>query len=396
MSWKGFQKAVARIPPTGKVHWPQLRTKDDEYEVYDASFKQLDTLARQLAAESRKFKDQLGIMLAHQAGLSRSFQEMFVVFTEDYCKPDTGFSQDHANVTDEFQTDMAALKELLSSDLDMIERLVVAPTGDFITILDQVKKVIVKRSHKLLDYDRHREATQKLRDRTDRTASDEKRLGQYESALDQATREYNNINIQLKRDLPILLGLRVDFIDPCLLAFYTYQMKVYQTLHAKFSNIAHHHIDTHTSAIDGYKVQAEAVQELLTILVIPKRNLPNTSQPQSIDSDPATLPAYSDAVDPQMNAGVSSGQSASTHVVPPTTSNAASASTTLTRAIPPIPGPKYVVALYDFQAQTEGDLSFSRDDKIEVIKRTPDVNDWWVGTTAGRTGQFPGNYVKEL
>jgi len=44
---------------------------------------------------------------------------------------------------------------------------------------------------------------------------------------------------------------------------------------------------------------------------------------------------------------------------------------------------KYVVALFDFAAQADGDLDLKVTD------------DWWTGRLDGRTGVFPGNYVQE-
>lgn len=66
-----------------------------------------------------------------------------------------------------------------------------------------------------------------------------------------------------------------------------------------------------------------------------------------------------------------------------------------TRAPPPPPPSKkpniqYVTALYDYDAQAEGDLSFRKDDKIELVERTADTNDWWTGKLNGMTGVFPG------
>jgi SH3 domain-containing protein len=50
----------------------------------------------------------------------------------------------------------------------------------------------------------------------------------------------------------------------------------------------------------------------------------------------------------------------------------------------------YVVALYDFSAQADGDLDFKVGDRIEVIERTQSAEDWWTGRLDGRTGVFPG------
>ncbi|CAO3638152.1 unnamed protein product [Mucor hiemalis] len=58
--------------------------------------------------------------------------------------------------------------------------------------------------------------------------------------------------------------------------------------------------------------------------------------------------------------------------------------------------PKFVVALYDYAAQAEGDLSFKKDDRIEIVEKTADTNDWWTGRLNGITGVFPGNYVQEF
>lgn len=58
------------------------------------------------------------------------------------------------------------------------------------------------------------------------------------------------------------------------------------------------------------------------------------------------------------------------------------------------PGPDFVVALYSYQAQTEGDLSFSAGDRIEVVQKTGSQDDWWTGKVNGAQGIFPGNYVR--
>jgi amphiphysin len=57
------------------------------------------------------------------------------------------------------------------------------------------------------------------------------------------------------------------------------------------------------------------------------------------------------------------------------------------------PAPETVTALYDYEAQAEGDLSFSTGDVIEIVTRTDNSNEWWVGKLNGRQGQFPGNYI---
>ncbi|KAI6716119.1 hypothetical protein PZA11_007236 [Diplocarpon coronariae] len=70
---------------------------------------------------------------------------------------------------------------------------------------------------------------------------------------------------------------------------------------------------------------------------------------------------------------------------------------------PPPPPPKrigsqnpiiFAVALYAFEGQSQGDLSFREGDQIKVIKKTDSTDDWWEGELRGVKGSFPANYCK--
>jgi amphiphysin len=70
---------------------------------------------------------------------------------------------------------------------------------------------------------------------------------------------------------------------------------------------------------------------------------------------------------------------------------------------PPPPPPKrigsqnsglYAVALYAFEGQSQGDLSFKEGDQIKIVKKTESTDDWWDGELRGVRGQFPANYCK--
>lgn len=70
------------------------------------------------------------------------------------------------------------------------------------------------------------------------------------------------------------------------------------------------------------------------------------------------------------------------------------------RAPPPIPRKPmaepqktYVIALYDFEAQADGDLSFRAGEKIEIVERTQNTEDWWTGKLNGQQGVFPGMFT---
>lgn len=77
---------------------------------------------------------------------------------------------------------------------------------------------------------------------------------------------------------------------------------------------------------------------------------------------------------------------------------------THSRSAPPPPAPSappamgakpvFVTALYNYAGEQPTDLSFSKGDRIAVVKKTGSTNDWWTGRLNGREGSFPANYVQ--
>ncbi|KAJ3236822.1 hypothetical protein HDU78_004429 [Chytriomyces hyalinus] len=133
----------------------------------------------------------------------------------------------------------------------------------------------------------------------------------------------------------------------------------------------------------------------------PKPMLLQKKQPPSLPPHPVTsgtLPAYA-AVATAPNPNNSTGK------VPPRPSptSIASANASQSRLIqqtpaqpPALPAKhpmsiKSVTALYDFDGQRAGDLSFIAGDRILVLK---DQGEWWEGELKGVKGVFPCNYVQ--
>ena len=51
-----------------------------------------------------------------------------------------------------------------------------------------------------------------------------------------------------------------------------------------------------------------------------------------------------------------------------------------------------VLAIYDYNADKEDELTFTEGQTIYVVKKNDDG--WWEGVMEGITGLFPGNYVE--
>ncbi|KAL3476186.1 hypothetical protein BJX99DRAFT_228354 [Aspergillus californicus] len=51
------------------------------------------------------------------------------------------------------------------------------------------------------------------------------------------------------------------------------------------------------------------------------------------------------------------------------------------------------IALFTFDADQDGDLSFKKGEIVTIVKRTEKKEDWWTGRIGERVGIFPANYV---
>ena len=291
---------------------------------------------------------------------------------------------------------MKEAKETLQTDLQQLERLVVAPTIDFIALLDIIKRYIVKRSHKLLDYDRYGDSVKNLREKPNRSISDEKKLMQMEATFDQASRDYNSINNTLKSELSIFLGYRKDFINPCLLVFYNYQVKVYETLYRIYYQVGSTQFDLSSTALSGYQHVQEELAKMLGSLTVLKGLAKPSGVVETPKNSQTAPPSYSQQLAGQTNMAGALSPSDGGKSINSSPTKSSSTGAGYSRPVSLDKTKSYVMALYDFEPQTDGDLGFRKGDRIEVVERKEDINDWWVGRIDERIGSFPGNYVSSL
>jgi amphiphysin len=119
---------------------------------------------------------------------------------------------------------------------------------------------MIKRQHKMLDYDRFRTNLAKLKVKAEKTISEEKQVykvcvtitttksmschwltlifrRQLESQLDIATQDYEYLNGILKEDLPRIIQLRTQLVDPMFQEFYFLQCRIYGMLLARMQEV---------------------------------------------------------------------------------------------------------------------------------------------------------------
>ena len=130
---------------------------------------------------------------------------------------------DTINNTPEYGKHMDDLRTSISPELELIESRIASPLKEFQGVLKIIRKTITKRDHKLTDYDRFNNSLTKLRDKKEKSLSDEKNLFKLEQDFEIATNEYDYINNALKQEIPRFMQLATQFIDPLFHSFYYMQ-----------------------------------------------------------------------------------------------------------------------------------------------------------------------------
>ncbi|KAG1062891.1 hypothetical protein G6F42_027316 [Rhizopus arrhizus] len=122
---------------------------------------------------------------------------------------------------------MAYCRDEILPELDSVDQHVIRPSLELQEIIKTIQKTIVKRNHKLIDYDRHRVALQKLNVKTERTMNEEKAIFKVQSQLDTATQDYEYLNNALKEQLPAFFQMLFQLIQPIFEHMYNLQCKIY-------------------------------------------------------------------------------------------------------------------------------------------------------------------------
>jgi len=371
-------------------------------------------------------------MLDHQIEFSKACAEIYKPISGRMSDPDSFVvdgNPEGIRACEEYESIVQDLKASLAPELEMIETRVVRPADELLAIVKQVRKSAVKRDHKQLDYDRHRATLQKLQEKKDKSLKDEKALYKAENDLEVSTQEYNYFNDLLKHELPELFRLEREFIIPLFQSFYYMQLNVFYTLHEKMQSIDIGYFDLTLDIEGAFEKKRGDVQEQAEALAIVHFKTKGMGKPLQSKYGSITAGSAGPGVSKygenkyaskasEAASGASSPALRDSYDNPPPPYTApvgalspqnsgALAAAAKSKAAPPPPKPKpsrfsnipaaeTVTALYDYEAQADGDLSFSTGDVIEIIQRTSNDNEWWTGKIGARSGQFPGEFCGRL
>jgi len=366
-------------------------------------------------------------MLDHQIGFSEAIGEIYKPISGRMSDADSFIpdgNPEGIRACEEYKVIVQDLKDTLAPELELIETRIIRPAIELLEVIKGIRKLAVKRDHKQIDYDRHRTALKKLQEKKDRNAKEERAMYKIENELEVATQEYNYFNDLLKDELPKLFALEKEFIRPLFQSFYYMQLNVFYTLHEKMQNIDIGYFNLTLGIEEAFEDKRGDIQTQAEALSITHFKAQGGRRPgQSLASKYGHRPAIGSSHTPLAieSSHRTSFGGASDHAIPPPYSPTVSSPATgasspaaggpqqwgmvaAAKAKPPPPKPKpsrlsgvpaaeTCTALYDYEAQAEGDLSFAAGEVIEIVQRGASENEWWTGKIAGRQGQFPGEFL---
>lgn len=456
MSFKGFTKAVTRAPQSFRHKFNMgEEVEDPVYEDAERRFKELEIEIKKLNDESKRYSGAVNGMLTHQIGFAKSMEEIFKPISGKMSDPNATIPEDNPDgieACEQYKAIVADLQEVLKPDLALIDEKIMQPCQELLKTIGLIRKMATKRNHKKLDLDRRLNTYKKYETKTNPQPKDEERLYKSQAEMEAAQHEFDYYNDMLKTQLPILFSLEGQFVQPLFVSFYFMQLNIFYTLYSRFQEMKIPYFDLNSDIMEAFQLKRGNVEEQCDALTIthfklgyskaklemtkkrygaggaqsptssaasssygvtpgypgsptagaagypggaaaypgsptagygaaPAGYAPNPAMYGAQSPPPTAVPGY-----PQMPVATGGAPGYQGTAPPPSYASV--------NVAPPTPQSDSVTALYDYQAQAAGDLSFPAGAIIEIVQRTPDANEWWTGRYNGQQGVFPGNYVQ--
>lgn len=352
-------------------------------------------------------------MLYTQIEFSRAIAEIYKPISGSVSDPETmkiEGNPEGIKACEQYQQVVEELKASLAPELEMIEARIIRPADELMEVIRLIRKTTAKRDHKQLDYDRHRASFKKLQEKKEKTLKDEKALYTAENNVELATQEFNTYNDLLKTELPRLFELEREFIRPLFQSFYYMQLNVFYTLHERMQGLNIPYFDLSNDIETAFQKKRGNVQEQTEELTIV--HFKTTGQKASRIGTKFNKYGKKEGEvtklgpEPGAKPGIKGGAVESSDTPPPTyqatmtssdnklltpgqlnigrSNSTGAAFSTAGKPKPPPPKPKpkslamqaeKATAMYDFEAQVEGDLAFKAGDVIDIVQRTSSENE---------------------
>lgn len=419
---RGFSKMIQRGPQQVKNMINRNNTERDlDFKGLEDHVNKIQTQVKNLISDSEKFKKTVENMMKHQEELGKAMLEVYkpmsyisdspVSSNEDVsARRGSVYSSASVEVTGDTKKIEIYLEKTKTMNDQIVPHIqnvnihVIEPMKKYDEIIHSVKQVLKKRSHKALDYDRHKDSLDKLGNKQSRSLDEERKLAKTREAFNTAELEFKTYDDQLKQQLPTFFDCSSNLYDSCLITFYSIQKDVFHIMYVYFYETANEcGLNLNADIIAQYEsnncaalLEESNVDNLTRLLTTThiSTTTTNTVGNPSLGSPVSPTGGYSNDDLPSYESATRNTYPNNSFQRPTKVGSVGAPSRPPPPAVPKRPSVQYVTALYDFTAQNAGDISFKRGDRIEIVKRTDNANEWWTGKINGMVGQFPGNYVQ--
>ncbi|KAI0228364.1 BAR adaptor protein Hob1 [Massospora cicadina] len=393
---RGFKKAVERLPTNVKKAVGASKLAEDEtFNTYEVRLTAMEAEIEKVLGYTKHFKE---------SALAMTYNT-----DSEFYKGST--SAQGKTAVENYVQYSEVMRDETAVDLDLLDSRVIVPLGEIKGLLLFVRKLVVKRAHKLVDLTRHTNSYNTLLNKSTRDVSEEKKLYKYETLAQEAQEEYDKVNNVLLEELPLLLSYKEELMLPMFQTFAHIQTRLFAAYASCLENLRKAAAFDFTSSVierfEARKVETEDLFKQMdefsssfvrrVSLLSRSRTQPRREEKnQDSTYDNVSTTNYS------TNLAISSSPSHQrSKSNPPSYEESASKSnkdfsTSLTstkKSPPPAPTLLKARALYDFEPQAEGDLALKVDDVVDIIKKTESVDDWWTGRLRGKIGIFPGMLI---
>lgn len=204
MSWEGFKKAVNRAGNSVLVKDVD-KTMDKDFDLEERRYKTLKTAGTNLQKASKGYLDALRTVTSAQVNIAEIVSNL-------YEEAKQGGGSQYSSIGNYYLQCVREFDEETVKQIDEpFRETILDPVTKFSNYFTEIDEAVKKRAHKKVDYD---QCKAKVRRLIDKPAKDAGKLPRAEKELAMAKDIYEEINEQLKHELPQLISLRVPFYDP--------------------------------------------------------------------------------------------------------------------------------------------------------------------------------------
>ncbi|KAI5463970.1 SH3 domain-containing protein [Mariannaea sp. PMI_226] len=426
---------------------------DHNVSLMVAEYENIHVVLQKIIDDATRLQVSWHDMAYTQLGISEAFKDLYNPIATSVDETDEPRITRVATPTPQlqcalnFQDTCTGLQQELVDEITGIESLLLRPATDAQAYLLPLKKDIKKRDKTRVDYENALSKSTKLKRKPGRTPKEEVQLEKAQSETQVLLAMFEEADTHLRKTLFPLINAASEIIPYLLASVVLIQNRllgIYYTIMHEFcldNNFPSPAPDMDVVASDWSGSFQPIVEKVESFAIVRKHSLPMvrrsaTDRPPvrhttslqrpptvRIPSAPASnsLPPATSTESPQPSSNTYSKTAMLGNSGVPTDFTTATVlrgkhsmsslqhgqySASFSQAAiakkkpPPPPVPKikpqcqFVEALYDFQGEGVGDLSFRAGDRIRIIQKTDTDQDWWQGELGGCQGHFPANYCR--